>query len=97
MKKTQESSPPLDDEYYQRLLQNYLLHTNSSRSMVSALSFSSYGAKSAVPQPPHSQESNVLSEPQSEPPSDTRAMSSCSPTNGSMSLPPEAVIYRRFK
>ncbi|KAL3658552.1 hypothetical protein V7S43_016436 [Phytophthora oleae] len=70
IQKPKESAPPLDDEYYQRLLQNYLLHTNSSRSL---LSFSSYGGKSfTVPQPPVSQESNVLSEPQSEPPSDAR-------------------------
>ncbi|GMF27518.1 unnamed protein product [Phytophthora fragariaefolia] len=97
VKKAQESSPPLDDEYYQRLLQNYLLHTNSSRSMASALSFSSYGGKSAVPQPPISQESNVLSEPQSEPPSDARAVSTCSSAGASALLPPDVVIYRRFK
>ncbi|KAE8992727.1 hypothetical protein PR003_g10138 [Phytophthora rubi] len=97
VKKAQETSPPLDDEYYQRLLQNYLLHTNSSRSMTSALSFSSYGGKSAVPQPPTSQESNVLSEPQSEPPSDARAVSTCSSAGGSAFLLPDAVIYRRFK
>ncbi|KAG7390274.1 hypothetical protein PHYPSEUDO_008412 [Phytophthora pseudosyringae] len=100
-RKPKESSPPLDDEYYQRLLQNYLLHTNSSRSLASALSISSYGGKSAatftVPQPPISQESNVVSEPQSEPPSDARAASNCSSPGGSSLLPPDAVIYRRFK
>lgn len=74
IQKPKESTAALDDEYYQRLLQNYLLHTNSNRSL---LSFSSYGGKSTatftVPQPPVSQESNALSEPQSEPPSDVQA------------------------
>ncbi|GMF35177.1 unnamed protein product [Phytophthora lilii] len=97
VKKTKETSPPLDDEYYQRLLQNYLLHTNSSRSMASALSLSSFGGKSAVPQPPISQESMLLLEPQSEPPSDARAASICSSPGGSSSLPPDVVIYHRFK
>eukprot|EP00644_Phytophthora_capsici_P013122 jgi/Phyca11/504020/fgenesh2_kg.PHYCAscaffold_5_\ len=73
IQKPKESTAALDDEYYQRLLQNYLVHTNSNRSL---LSFSSYGGKSTatftVPQPPVSQESNALSEPQSEPPSDVR-------------------------
>ncbi|KAL4139556.1 hypothetical protein PRIC2_003051 [Phytophthora ramorum] len=94
-----EPAPALDDEYYQRLLQNYLLHTNSSRSMASGLSRSSFGGKSAttVPHPPISQESNVVSEPQSEPPSDARAASNCSSPGGSSLLPPDMTIYRRFK
>ncbi|KAG2784593.1 hypothetical protein JG687_00002948 [Phytophthora cactorum] len=101
VKKPKDASPPLDDEYYQRLLQNYLLHTNSSRSLASAFSMSSYGGKSTatftVPQPPISQESNVVSEPQSEPPSDARAASNCSSPRGSSLLLPDGVIYRRFK
>ncbi|CAI5738281.1 unnamed protein product [Hyaloperonospora brassicae] len=47
-KANESSSPPLDEEYYQRLLQNYLRHTYSSRSLASALSHSSYGVKSMV-------------------------------------------------
>ena len=47
-KANESSSPPLDEEYYQRLLQNYLRHTYSSRSLASALSHSSYGVKPMV-------------------------------------------------
>jgi hypothetical protein len=101
VKKPSEAPPQLNEEYYQRLLQNYLLHTNSSRSLASALSLGSHGAKSATtraaPPPPTSQESNLLSEPQSEPPSDARAVSNCSSTGGSSLLPPDMTIYRRFK
>lgn len=92
IKKPKDASPPLDEEYYQRLLRNYLLHTNSSHSLASAFSMSSYGGKSAatitVPQPPVSQESNVLSQP----PSDARAASNCSSPRGA-----DGVIYHRFK
>ncbi|KAI9918159.1 hypothetical protein PsorP6_012482 [Peronosclerospora sorghi] len=42
-KSTEQSSPPRNEDYYQRLLQDYLFHTNSSRSLVSGRSRSSYG------------------------------------------------------
>ncbi|CAI5725952.1 unnamed protein product [Peronospora farinosa] len=90
VRKAKESSPPLDEEYYQRQLQNYLLHTNSSRSLASVLSRSSYGGMPPmVPQPLILQESNVLSEYCR----DTRAAVNYSTPSG----PPDMVIYRRFK
>uniref|UniRef100_M4BJM8 FYVE-type domain-containing protein n=1 Tax=Hyaloperonospora arabidopsidis (strain Emoy2) TaxID=559515 RepID=M4BJM8_HYAAE len=49
VKKAKESSSPaLDEEYYQRLLQTYLRHTYSSRSLAGALSHSSFGGKPMV-------------------------------------------------
>ncbi|CAH0513537.1 unnamed protein product [Peronospora belbahrii] len=90
VKKAVESSPPRDEEYYQQMLHSYLLHTNSARSLASALSRSSYGGMSMMAlQPPISQESSVLLEHCS----DARAAPNCStPKNG----PPDMVIYRRF-
>ena len=90
VRKTKGSSPRLDEEYYQRQLQNYLLHTNSSRSLASVRSRSSYGGMpTMVPPPPTSHESNVLSEYCR----DSRAAINYSTPSGS----PDLVIYRRFK
>ncbi|CAI5710814.1 unnamed protein product [Peronospora destructor] len=85
VRKTKESSPPRDEEYYRRQLRNYLLHTNSSRSLASVLSRSSYGGMpTMVPQPSTSQELNVLSEYRR----DTRATIISSMPSG----PPDMVI-----
>ncbi|RLN98871.1 hypothetical protein BBJ28_00008032 [Nothophytophthora sp. Chile5] len=94
-KATNAPHPPRDDEYYQRMLQNYLLNAQSGRSLTSALSLSSYGEKNAVEQPPPV--SNGRSEPQSEPPSDARAASVCSSAGGSSALSLDVAVYRRFK
>ncbi|TDH70175.1 hypothetical protein CCR75_001642 [Bremia lactucae] len=46
VKKSVEALPMLGDEYYQRLLQSYLLHMSSSHSLASVLSMSSHNGQS---------------------------------------------------
>ncbi|CEG38162.1 START-like domain [Plasmopara halstedii] len=93
IKRSMELTSQLGDDYYHRLLQNYLLRTYSSQSIAS-----SYGCKSTslakVPEPPISNESNVVSESQA---SDTRDAVSFSFQQTTSELPPDVVIYRKFK
>lgn len=88
VKKPIEIKSQLGDDYYQRLLHNYLLHTNSNRSLAS-----SYGTIAKVSQPPVSQESHLVSELST----NARAATDYACCQEMSPLSPDVKIYRRFK